>query len=384
MVSKAHFHFPRELEKYFEHVLPTLSDWENTWSAWDQVTRHMIPEDQLMSSPIDLRNPCIFYLGHIPTFLDIHLSRASNSAYTEPNYYTVIFERGIDPDVDDPTQCHVHSEIPQEWPTLKEITDYQRRVRDRVKVLYSDNVPGNKETITKAICIGFEHELMHLETLLYMLVQSEKMRSPSGRVRPDFESAAKSADHKSVENEWFEVPETVLDVGRDCYQPSENCKLFGWDIEFPRRNVRTKKFLAKGRPITVRDYISFLTETGGSQLPASWCQARAAVNGAVESSSANIAERTNGVTNGIASGALTLDHYVQNKAVKTVWGNIPLLYALHWPVMASYDELSACARWMGGRIPTQEEVYSIYALVENRKIENPQKALGRMIPAVNA
>ena len=29
-----------------------------------------------------------------------------------------IFDRGIDPDVDDPTQCHAHPEVPDAWPSL--------------------------------------------------------------------------------------------------------------------------------------------------------------------------------------------------------------------------------------------------------------------------
>lgn len=34
----------------------------------------MIPRDLLHSKPIDLRHICLFYLGHIPGFLDIQLS----------------------------------------------------------------------------------------------------------------------------------------------------------------------------------------------------------------------------------------------------------------------------------------------------------------------
>lgn len=37
-------------------------------------TLDMIPRDLLHSKPIDLRHICLFYLGHIPGFLDIHMS----------------------------------------------------------------------------------------------------------------------------------------------------------------------------------------------------------------------------------------------------------------------------------------------------------------------
>lgn len=55
---------------------------------------------------------------------------------------------------------------------------------------------------------------------------------------------------------------------------------------------------------------------------------------------------------------------------------------MNWPVVASYDELAGCAQWMGGRIPTMEEVRSIYAYVDSRKPEFEQ-SLGNTIPAVN-
>ena len=384
IVSKGAFHFSRQLDKYSKYAVPTLSDWENVWSAWDQVTCHMIPKAELMSKPIDLRNPCIFYLGHIPTFLDIHLTRATNGANTEPRYYTDIFERGIDPDVDDPTQCHAHSEIPQFWPTTNDILDYQCRVRNRLKSIYNEGNSQSNEIIAKSISMGFEHELMHLETLLYMLIQDDKMKPPLGYVLPDFEAAAKIADCRSVENKWFEVPETMVDLGRDESGSTNDCGLFGWDVEFPRRTAHTNKFLAKGRPITVGEYISYLAVTGSSQLPASWfrmCLSNNHVNGFNHGLAK---EQPDSLSNGSQHDASEIDKFIQNKAVKTVWGAVPLKYALHWPVMASYDELSACAQWMGGRIPTQEEVRSIYNLVESRKIKNPQKALGKTIPAVNA
>lgn len=44
------------------------------------------------------------YLGHIPVFADIHISRYLKEPYTEPSNFATIFERGIDPDMDDPTK----------------------------------------------------------------------------------------------------------------------------------------------------------------------------------------------------------------------------------------------------------------------------------------
>ena len=85
----------------------------------------------------------------------------------------------------------------------------------------------------------------------------------------------------------------------------------------------------------------------------------------------------------IASGLLPAS-YLSNLAVKTVYGLVPLKYALDWPVFASYDELAGCAAWMDGRIPTFEETRSIYEYVNALKNEDVEQTLGKTVPAVNA
>ena len=49
----------------------------------------MIPPSMLYQKPIDLRHICLFYLGHIPAFLDINLSRLLQEKHTEPEYFKV-------------------------------------------------------------------------------------------------------------------------------------------------------------------------------------------------------------------------------------------------------------------------------------------------------
>jgi L-histidine Nalpha-methyltransferase / hercynylcysteine S-oxide synthase len=104
--------------------VPTLAEFQEMRTAWNFITTKMIPESMLFEKPIDLRHICLFYTGHIPTFLDVHLSNLLGEPYTEPESFKVhqnlifslatcsrltqdIFERGIDPHVDDPTKCHV-------------------------------------------------------------------------------------------------------------------------------------------------------------------------------------------------------------------------------------------------------------------------------------
>jgi L-histidine Nalpha-methyltransferase / hercynylcysteine S-oxide synthase len=76
--------------------------------------------------------------------------------------------------------------------------------------------------------------------------------------------------------------------------------------------------------------------------------------------------------------------FLEGKTVRTVYGLVPLKYALDWPIFASYDELAGCASWMGGRIPTDDEARSIYRYVDHAKAEQAERQLGKTVPAVNA
>lgn len=158
LLSKPTFFYPLRAVEYAAQPVPSLHEFEQLWAAWDVVTRHMIPEDGLLSKPIKLRNCCLFYLGHIPAFFDIHLTRATVEAPTNPGFYQKMFERGIDPDVDNPERCHAHSEIPNEWPLVEEIFRYQERVRARARSLYQNEMFETDRKLGRAMWIGFEHE----------------------------------------------------------------------------------------------------------------------------------------------------------------------------------------------------------------------------------
>lgn len=165
MLSPSVFKFPLLPEKYASQPVPTLQDWQSLWASWDLLTRYLIPDEDLLSKPIKLRNCPLFYLGHIPTFLDIHLTRATSGKPTEPAYFTQIFERGIDPDVDNPENCHAHSEIPDTWPPLDDILAFQNRVRERVTSLYETRSSETDRRVGRALWLGFEHEGMVLDIL---------------------------------------------------------------------------------------------------------------------------------------------------------------------------------------------------------------------------
>ncbi|MCJ1390687.1 hypothetical protein MMC18_003548 [Xylographa bjoerkii] len=382
MLSVPQFTYSLDPVQYAAQPTPSLHEFEQLWAAWDMVTTSMIPHEELLSKPIKLRNCCIFYLGHIPTFLDIHLTRATSGIPTEPSSYRRIFERGIDPDVDNPEKCHDHSEIPDQWPTAKEILAFQEQVRERTRHLYSTASVGMDRKLGRSLWLAFEHEAMHLETLLYMLLQSEKTVPPGG-LRPDFEALADQARIDAVPNAWFKVPSSNITIGlRDPENNLPPDRYFGWDNEKPLRTAHIPAFEAKARGMTNADYARYLEETDKTSLPASWILPKAtAGDEAAKAASINDSNGARPYMNG-HSRPLT-DAFLNGKAVRTVYGSVPLIHALDWPVMASYEELAGCAKWMGGRIPTLEEARSLYSYVEQCKAKDAGEVLASTIPAVN-
>lgn len=226
LLEKAPFHFPSTLETIEQGKnpfgLPSLEEWDRLWAAWDSVvsclllftgkceimlihsilpifqTLSMIPRDLLHTKPIDLRHICLFYLGHIPGFLDIQLSvsmkrdspllsntdalvaalacmqRYTKLPYTEPAHYPEMFERGIDPNMEDPSKVHAHSVVPtkmEDWPHVDEIVEYRDRVRGRLHSVYEERLDNKSEKdidmrLVRVLQMVYEHEVMHLETLL--------------------------------------------------------------------------------------------------------------------------------------------------------------------------------------------------------------------------
>jgi L-histidine Nalpha-methyltransferase / hercynylcysteine S-oxide synthase len=139
--------------------------------------------------------------------------------------------------------------------------------------------------------------------------------------------------------------------------------------------------------LTSHQFAHYLYDTGTKTLPASWAEVaqsngHAKLNGHATN---GVNGHVNGHTNGHANGAtVTLPaSFLDGKAVRTVYGLVPLRQALDWPIFASYDELAGCALWMGGRIPTAEEARSLYSHVDRLKKEEAERKLGKTVPAVN-
>jgi len=298
----------------------------------------------LHEKPIDLRHICLFYLGHIPAFLDIQISKVLKEPNTEPEHYKYLFERGIDPDVDDPEQCHPHSEVPnklEDWPSLPDILQFQGRVRARLMSLYDDIDSGRRlltRRLGRLLFMTVEHEAMHAETLLYMLLQRAGTGTipPPDFFKPNWESLAAAWDATPTPTcETVVLGPATVTLGHDDVEAEDNNPdkvrdvdghEYGWDNENPKRTVEVQQFEISWRPVTNGEFYEFYLGQGKDriELPASW---------------------------------VVEDGVVQ---VRTLYGPVPMDVAKHWPVMTSYDNLSTYATVKGGRLPTEPELRLFY------------------------
>lgn len=246
------------------------------------------------------------------------------------------------------------------------------RVRARILESYRSGLIKSNRRLARGLWLAYEHEAMHLETFLYMLIQSDKVIPPSGKEVPKFEALAAVAKEDRVANAWHKIPTSELTVGLDDPENDDGPdRFFGWDNERPSRAVLVPAFEAQSRPISNGEYARYLEETKAGSMPASWSTDE--VDGCVI---------TNGSDETGTNTRLATPIFVSGKSVRTVYGRVALKYALDWPVMASYDELAAYATWANGRIPTFEEVKSIYNYVECTKLK-PEQVPSNLISAVN-
>lgn len=192
-----------------------------------------------------------------------------------------------------------------------------------------------------------------------MTLQSPSVLPPPGPT-PNFHAMAKEALSSRVENQWFKVPRQSFTIGFDDPESDDGPnRFFAWDNEREPYLAETMSFEAQARPVSNEEYAIYLYKTGINVMPATWTvnpQASAETLG-------------NGTVSQLVTNSSD-DHvrqFIDSHAIKTVYGPVPLAFALDWPLMASYNEVDAYAKYVDLRIPTLLEVRSIHEYVEKQK-----------------
>lgn len=322
--------------------VPLVADWLEMWKCWDCIMA-MVPGEMLHRKPIDLRHIVLFYFGHIPAFLDIYITRHFDTPLTNARFKD-IFERGIDPSMDDPNVCHDHSLVPEneeDWPTLAEVLDFDIRTRQRLLNIYADIDLGKlhlDRRLARVLHMTYEHMIMHSETLLYMLIQKcEEINPPSGFSTPDWSSLEVFWNGTPQRNEVLEFPAQTVTLGHDDAESGDidwaadqpDSHEYGWDCEHPAARTYVGAFHVDALPIRNGEYREWLQRTASTHTPASW---------------------------------VIRDDKIK---VRTLHGLVDFEVGQYWPVQDNLEQLEKFASDKGGRIPTEAELIVLSEVVGN-------------------
>src|SRR5436190_9788258 len=140
------------------------ADWYRRNRARSDALFDLIDPTAYYTRPIALRNPIVFYEGHLPAFSVIAFLRRGLGRAPVDAAMEKLFERGIDPDSID--AAVPRSGAATNWPSRDEVRAFARRCDEAVLAALAAFIPTPEAV--EGLYTALEHEAMHQETLLYM------------------------------------------------------------------------------------------------------------------------------------------------------------------------------------------------------------------------
>ncbi len=210
----------------------------------------LVRPDSLYERPIPERHRIIFYLGHLEAFDWNLIGRYALDLRSFHPGFDKLFAFGIDPPAG-----QLPADGPSDWPSVAEVTQYNRRSRDAIDELL-DEVPE------QLLHVAIEHRLMHAETFAYILHNLGYDRKvPPGGADDRLSSSAQSP--KPV-HRMLDIPAGPARLGRG---PEEG---FGWDNEFQAHIVEVPAFSIARYKVTNGEYLDFVR--AGASVPFYWTE----------------------------------------------------------------------------------------------------------------
>src|SRR4051812_23956750 len=164
----------------------SVVEWYQRNRARTRAIFDLIDPSTYYSRPIALRNPIVFYEGHLPAFSVIAFLRRGLGKPPVDARLEQLFARGIDPDSEQ--SAVPRSGASTHWPSREEVLAFGRACDEAVlDALSNDALP------TEGLYTALEHEAMHQETLLYMwhrLPYEQKRVPPSREIKRSGENPA--------------------------------------------------------------------------------------------------------------------------------------------------------------------------------------------------
>jgi len=286
----------------------------------------LLDESMYYERPIALRNPVVFYEGHVPAFSVNTLIRKALGRPGVDRHLETIFARGIDPD----SEATAVARGNPSWPSRAEVSEYvasaDRLVSEAIASADIDR-PGHPLLEQgQALWTILEHEEMHQETLAHIWhqVPYARKRKPADYVTETASAALPDLTART------RIERAGVTLGTGLGEAP-----FAWDNERAAHRVEVDAFTIGVHKVTNAGFLDFMA-AGGYDDPQWW---------RVEDWAWVKAE---GVT-----------HPFYWEPVEGAWHwrgmfeRVPLPEA--WPVYVTWAEANAYARWRGLRLPTEAE-----------------------------
>ena len=278
--------------------------------------------------PIALRNPIVFYEGHLPAFAINTLIKKGLGRPGVDQRLETIFARGIDP----AEEAAAVARGNPAWPDRGVVRAYADAADALIEdaIAAGDVVRDDHPLLhdAQAVWAIIEHEEMHQETLCYMwhrVPYEWKVKPPHYVTAPPRLRDSRPRPARAV------VPAGVADLGT----PDDG--RFAWDNERPPHAVSVAAFEIDALNVTNGDFMEFVEE-GGYRDPRYWRPEDWAWLEQDGVTHPSFWERHDGAWYWLA-----------------MFERVPL--PPEWPVYVTWAEANAYARWRGERLMTEAEFH---------------------------
>lgn len=257
--------------------------------------------------PIPLRNPVVFYEGHLPAFSLNKLVREALGGPSIDREFERIFERGIDP----ATVTDAERLARAGWPDRRQVQAFGASCDAAVlqAIAGADLQDALASPLLERAQAAFtilEHEEMHHETLLYIF-----HRVPLAKKRSRGQASA------YVEREPIANGRVAIPAGTATLGARRGDLAFGWDNEFEETAVEVDAFEIDVNDVTNGDWLRFVRD--GGPVPSFWTE---------------------------RDGEFRLLGMFEEMPLPSTW-----------PVYVTFSQAQAYAAWRGARLPSEREYH---------------------------
>jgi gamma-glutamyl hercynylcysteine S-oxide synthase len=288
----------------------------------------LIDADVYYERPISVRNPIVFYEGHLPAFAVNTLIKKALGGPGIDDHLERIFARGIDPE----SEADATPRGNPAWPSRQAVREYAEAADHLISgaIAAADLEREDHPLLHRAQALWtiLEHEEMHQETLAYIWHQVPYA-------------------HKRKPHNYYTVPPSMgqppaparvlIPAGTARLGTGLDDHAFAWDNERPAHLVHVDAFEIDVYDVTNRDFMAFVND--GGYADARWWRPE---------------DRPWVEAEGVSHPAFW-ERDGDRWYWRAMFERVPLPEA--WPVYVTWAEANAFARWSGRRLPTEAEFH---------------------------